>query len=119
MSKLTNLEICKKIADIEGLTYDVVPAWPSDKNSTIFASRGDVELGKFDPIGDGALCFQYLEKYDFDINCYHDKDDKHYFGSIWDNDRDCSIQIPDNKNLNRFICDGVILLSEAHNAKTK
>ena len=58
--ELTDLEICKRIAEIEGISN------PSCDGSDIYANVGDDDLpiwGRYNPLTDDALCFQLMVKY--------------------------------------------------------
>lgn len=64
MKELTDLEICKKIADIEGLMFDTggryarIEIW---KDGKIFKYK------KYNPLKDDALCFKLMKKHKIDL----------------------------------------------------
>lgn len=65
MSELTDLQICKKIAEIEG--FEPIPyehLQMSDKSK--FVDLGDWTYLK-NPLTDKALCFDLMVKYELDL----------------------------------------------------
>ena len=65
MSELTDLEICKRIAEIEGIEFriqnrKVLPESPAETN---IAKMTDV----YNPLTDDALCFGLVKKYGVEI----------------------------------------------------
>ena len=60
MSDLTDLEICKKIAEIEGVKIEIVGDHTVEM-ITPFHQR------IYNPLTDDALCFQLLKKYRLEI----------------------------------------------------
>jgi hypothetical protein len=59
MNKLTDLEICKRIAEIEGIDYSFHKA----VNALAYTAEFD-EVLWYNPLTDDALCFQLMVKYD-------------------------------------------------------
>ena len=68
MSELTDLEICKKIAEIK------VEDWTVICGIVIIADeKGDLSCNgtswsAFNPLTDNALCFQLIKEFDVDVN---------------------------------------------------
>ena len=56
MNKLTDLQICKKIAEIEKLNQVEI-------RGEVFVSHGFSCDRKYNPLTDDALCFQLMVKY--------------------------------------------------------
>jgi hypothetical protein len=63
MNKLTDLEICKRIAEIEGIQYTIEnPRFGIEHVQPL----NNTEL-IYDPLTDDALCFQLMVKYKIDV----------------------------------------------------
>ena len=68
MSELTDLQICKRIADIEGVHY-METQYKGNANFIALISQNDFTgtlpemIGKYDPLTDDALCFHLMVKY--------------------------------------------------------
>ena len=62
MSKLTDLEICKRIAEIEGVDYSFHKA----VNALAYTNKFD-EVLWYNPLTDDALCFQLMVKYAIEV----------------------------------------------------
>ena len=70
MSDLTDLELCKRIADIENVTVRDTGEeleWVKCPKSAIEPKYDD-----YNPLTDDALCFHLMVKYDVNIDRYHD-----------------------------------------------
>ena len=69
MSELTDLEICKRIAEIEGLENYISEnkrhCMTRDKSSTRI-----IRHVEYNPLTDDALCFRLMVKYEVYIGCY-------------------------------------------------
>ena len=103
---MNDLDICKKVADIEGIKY-----WNHLDKCVLKAPWGwDKELPEYNPLTDDGLCLRLIEKYGVTFNIYHDLDGiKYYYGDFWrDGER---IIIPDRQDLKRFVCLYVIELN--------
>jgi hypothetical protein len=59
MSELTDLQLCKRIAEIEGVGFGTYESTNQ--------SGKKCELYFYNPLTDDALCFQLLKKYDIDL----------------------------------------------------
>ena len=68
MSEMTDLEICTKIAEIEGLD------WIVNKNDLVFFKPDTCKshICHFDPLDDKALCFELMVKYYIELNIQMD-----------------------------------------------
>ena len=64
MDELTDLEICKRIAEIEGL--EISCEWDCGNNG-ILIGKGGGDLEEYNPLTDDALCFRLMIKYSVDI----------------------------------------------------
>lgn len=68
MSELTDLEICKKMADIEHVHY--IETKYEDKNFLAIVGENDFTgtpceiIGEYNPLTEDALCFKLMVKYD-------------------------------------------------------
>jgi hypothetical protein len=60
MNELTDLEICQRIAKIEGL--EISCEWDCGNNG-ILIGKGDGDLEEYNPLTDDALCFKLMIKY--------------------------------------------------------
>ena len=68
MSELTDLQICKKIAEIEGYHTNL-----AIKCEGVWCSMNDNNCyGVFNPLTDDALCFQLTKKYRVSIDYFED-----------------------------------------------
>ena len=106
MSELTDLEICKRIAEIEnkGDCFN----W-----FDTFAIRTEMyaEREEYNPLTDDALCFQLMVKYDCDlISPYRPNKDTHWECQIFISDCADAVSIYDDSP-NKAICLAII---EAH-----
>ena len=81
MNKLTDLEICKRIAEIEKLPHHLEEGM-NDKFINTSTIYGDV--CEYNPLTDDALCFQLLKKYNIDlISPYLPNNDTQYEAQIF------------------------------------
>ncbi len=69
---MTDLEICKRIADIEGLLW--VVAYPdTDKEFVGLINGNDLTgtppelIGEYNPLKDKAICFNLITKYELEV----------------------------------------------------
>ena len=96
MSELTDLEICKCIAEIEGyhtnLTIKCEGVWCSMNDNNCY--------GVFNPLLDDALCFQLMVKYNLSLIAPEREQE----------DWDCVIRdvLTVHKNPNKAICLAII-----------
>ncbi len=66
MTELTNLDICKRIAEIEGLTCELRESLFGNKILyALTESHGG--LKSYNPLKDDALCFQLIIKHKIDL----------------------------------------------------
>ena len=77
MNKLTDLEICKRIAEIEKLPHHLEEGM-NDKFINTSTIYGDV--CEYNPLTDDALCFRLMIKYKVDILNYTDTCEAIIFG---------------------------------------
>jgi len=70
---MTDLEICQKIAEIEGVHW--MPAYPNQPNEFVglisendFCGTPPELIGKFNPLTDKALCFDLMVKHEIGID---------------------------------------------------
>lgn len=70
---MNDLEICKRIAEIEGLNYEcnegLVMCWLDNS-----LKKWQQPLVIYDPINDDALCFGLLKKYDVELQITKERD---------------------------------------------
>ena len=105
---MKDLEICKRIAEIEGVKIDVLVG-KAILDEMLGGIR--VSLTEYNPLTDDALCFQLMVKYMVEID-YDDKE-----ASIYKNSDFRFIATATHKyvdNINRAICLAII---EAHKEK--
>jgi len=107
MNELTDLQICKKIAEIEGYHTNL-----AIKCEGVWCSMNDNNCyGVFNPLTDDALCFQLMVKYDCDlISPYRPNKDTHWECQIFTSDCADVVSIY-NDSPNKAICLAII---EAH-----
>lgn len=104
MTELTNLEICKKIAEIEGFTITE----RGHTNDGVWCSfMPDNCYGHYNPLTDDALCFKLMVEHEIEFWSLTACDVKEYHAR----------KLGGNKNVNfhsanRAICLAII---EAHN----
>jgi hypothetical protein len=69
MSKLTDLEICQRIAEIEGKSY-----WTHGTGEGIcmnyIEGKRESRVLYYNPLTDDALCLQLIDKYNVSINTH-------------------------------------------------
>ena len=111
MSELTDLEICKRIAEIEGyhtnLAIKCEGVWCSMNSNNCY--------GVFSPLTDDALCFQLMVKYDCDlISPYRLNNDTHWECQIFTDNFADAVSIYDDSP-NKAICLAII---EAHKVQS-
>tara|TARA_R110002111_G_scaffold74952_1_gene119063 strand:+ start:638 stop:949 length:312 start_codon:yes stop_codon:yes gene_type:complete len=64
MTELKDLEMCKKIAEIEGIDY-----FESDG---IISSQNELgQCREYNPLTDDALCFQLMVKYEVSVDSHY------------------------------------------------
>ena len=108
MNELTDLEICKRIAEIEKLPHRLEEGM-NDKFINASTIYGDV--CEYNPLTDDALCFQLMVKYDCDlISPYRPNKDTHWECQIFTSDCADAVSIYDDSP-NKAICLAII---EAH-----
>ncbi len=64
MNELTDLEICQRIAEIEGL--EISCEWDCGNNG-ILIGKGDGDLKDYNPLTDDALCFKLMVKHNVSL----------------------------------------------------
>lgn len=67
MSGLTDLEICKRIAEIKGVSYFEFPDCIVRTSEPDGTGTPQEAIGVYNPLTDDALCFQLMVKYEVDI----------------------------------------------------
>ncbi len=106
MTELTNLDICKRIAEIEGLTCELRESLFGNKILyALTESHGG--LKSYNPLKDDALCFKLMVEHEIEFWSLTACDVKEYHAR----------KLGGNKNVNfhsanRAICLAII---EAHN----
>jgi hypothetical protein len=106
---MKDLEICKRIAEIEGVTVrdtgeDLI--WTKCPRSALEPKYDD-----YNPLTDGDLCFQLMVKYDCDLmSPYRPNNDTHWECQIFADDCFDAVSIF-NDSPNKAICLAII---EAH-----
>ena len=113
MSDLTDLELCRRIADIENIHY-METRYKGNANFIALVSKNDFTgtppemIGKYNPLTDDALCFRLMVKYKVQI----DYDDK--TASIY-KDGDCRFIATATATYDSNINRGILLaIVEAH-----
>ena len=99
---MDDLEICKRIAEIEGIKLTIKCCYVNG-----FFNRHALmtdEYEEYNPLTDDALCFQLMVKYKVDV--------RHYIDGSVDAYITFNKQEVTGSNLNRAICLAII---EAHN----
>jgi hypothetical protein len=104
MNELTDLEICQRIAEIEGIQNQIEQA--DTQHPYIYSEELNAE---YDPLTDDALCFKLMIKYDIaPFKCE--------FGGyecVYDVDLVLSGSgVVNDENANRAICIAIIHLRE-------
>jgi hypothetical protein len=74
MNNLTDLEICKRIAEIEGIKVTV--AHKRTSYASLYLSNDIGDRKGYSPLTDDALCFQLMNKYCVDLQCYENDSGK-------------------------------------------
>jgi hypothetical protein len=107
MSELTDLEICKRIGEIESLNGD----FGTHLNGAHGRRYIDGSFKYYSPLTDDALCFQLMIKYDCDvISPYRPNNDTHWECQIFTDNCADAVSIYDDSP-NKAICLAII---EAH-----
>ena len=113
MSNLTDLEICKRIADIEDIHY-METKYTDRANFLGLVDAPDGSgtppelIGEYNPLKDDALCFQLMVKYDVPPmkNTFYD-----YYECIYSDDVDFVLSgggSATDKSPNKAICLAII-----------
>lgn len=102
MKKLTDLEICKRIAEIEGFTTIAHEGYECCSVN----SEGVISHIPFNPLKDNGLCFQLIIKYKVRIHWLWEENDgtPHYEAHISEDGSD----IKYDKAPNKAICLAII-----------
>ena len=104
MSELTDLEICKRVAEIlysdsERFGWDY-----SECGKYIIDSKGD----EFNPLTDDALCFRLMKKYEVDLTSpYRPNGETLWCADIFIADYSDAISVND-EDPNKVICLAII-----------
>ena len=64
---MTDLEICKRIAEIEGLAHTLENNCFGDGKSVYADTANHTGLKHYNPLTDDALCFQLMVKYAIEV----------------------------------------------------
>tara|TARA_R110002020_G_scaffold467655_2_gene691421 strand:+ start:9225 stop:9596 length:372 start_codon:yes stop_codon:yes gene_type:complete len=75
MKELTDLEICKKIAEIEGKYTELLDKQASYNARLVHVQEKANITRWFNPLTDDALCFKLICKYEVNID--------HYYGTAY------------------------------------
>ena len=107
MSELTDLEISKRVAEIEGFEFDIKngKVLPVDPSNIITDKLTDV----YNPLADKALCFDLMVKYNFDLTSPYRDDD--WTVEFWSDGEGDAVAVQD-ENLQRAICLAIIAMHE-------
>ena len=104
---MNDLDICTKIAEIEGAKETLYSRVNPKELTAIFDNNTHFD---YNPLTDDALCLRLIEKYGVKFNFYYDLDGvKWYYGDVWVSGVKI---IPHTKDLKRFICLYVIELNK-------
>ena len=68
MSELTDLEICKNIAEIKGLSNFVTQYKNGVSFSGLMLNHSDNCVSCYNPLTDDALCFKLMVEFKVDVN---------------------------------------------------
>jgi hypothetical protein len=107
MDKLTDLEICKRIAEIEGAKETLYSYSSFNTPKELTAVFDSSTVFNYNPLTDDALCFKLMVKYKISliqhqnntaVYCIWDHDEKHATNTMW--------------NANRAICLAIIKSKE-------
>jgi hypothetical protein len=103
MDKLTDLEICKRIAEIEGLIFCTGNRYARIE----IRKEGKLyKYSQYNPLTDGALCFKLMVKYKISliqhqnnnaVYCIWDHDEKHATNTMWNANRSICLAIIQSK----------------------
>jgi len=123
MSELTDLEICKRIAEIEGKKgHEFMGVFVLGENYNEAVNESHSNSYSFSPchyeyspLTDDAICFQLMVKYDCDlISPYRPNNDTHWECQIFTDNCTDAVSIY-NDSPNKAICLAII---EAHKVKS-
>jgi len=104
MCELTDLEICKRIAEIEGEKI----AGLGDDNVYVKCQPSLVGNVQYTPLTDDALCFQLMVKYDIDVlSPYRKNGETKWEAQIFSKDYADAFSIYD-ESPNKAICLAII-----------
>ena len=71
MNKLTDLELCKRIAEIEGEEVTVRFDWDDNLRTRLsYGSEFEDRMPEYNPLTDDALCFRLMVKYDIRVESF-------------------------------------------------
>ena len=101
MDKLTDLEICKRIAEIEGVEHT------NDGIQVRYWYKEGAPVQNYNPLTDDALCFKLMVKYKISL-IQHQNNTAVY--CIWDHDEKHATDTMTNAN--RAICLAIIQSKE-------
>ena len=106
MTKLTDLEISKKIAKITNLNF--VDNSENVPNSILACGKGNWFIGVFRPIEDEGMCWRFMIKFEIDLI---KSEDGIYTASFGNEIKDCVR----DANPNKAVCLAIIKKHEANN----
>ena len=105
---MNDLEICTRIADIEGVAIEHIhgtDVFIVDNDEAL--KTGNDEYMDYNPLTDDALCFKLMVKYGVTFDFYTDDNQgKVYYG--WVDNAGIDVEIKDCTKLNVFICLAII-----------
>jgi hypothetical protein len=115
MTELTDLEICQRIAEIEGVSniieIDAIEPYLGIIDGNIKPPSPVKLVGRYDPLKDDALCFRLMKKHEVDLaSPYRPNKETSWCADIFVNTYSDSLSVQDD-NPNKAICLAII---EAH-----
>ena len=103
MKELTDLEICKRIAEIEGELVTTVYEFDEALRTQLkYGSEFGYRMPEYNPLTDDALCFRLMVKYKVDFIPYHPDEYRAQIKSVY----------VVNKGPNEAICLAIIEASQ-------
>lgn len=106
MSNLTDLEICKRIAEIEGIDHHI--EMPDTINAYIYSEQLNKE---FNPLKDDGLCFRLMVKHCIELSYYEDEGNAMYYAFFESRNGEMK-SCGDYKSAHKSICLTVIGMHE-------
>jgi hypothetical protein len=115
MKELADLEICKRIAEIEGVKFTIHEGLTPSHPKRVFQTHENLSEGAinsssgwYDPLTDDALCFRLMIEHDIKVSKYYKLgDEQPFYGA----ETSCLEEV-EARSANKVVCLTIIMEQE-------